>query len=82
MRLIDTHTHLDFPDFDADRAELLARCRDLGVERLVVLGVHQANWQRVWDLLQTEDCLHAAFACTRFTWTSIALSTWANCMIG
>ncbi|WP_347505913.1 TatD family hydrolase [Pseudomonas anguilliseptica] len=61
MRLIDTHTHLDFPDFDADRAELLARCRDLGVERLVVLGVHQANWQRVWDLLQTEDCLHAAF---------------------
>lgn len=61
MHLIDTHTHLDFPDFDADRGELLARCRDLGVARLVVLGVHQANWQRVWDLAQAEDSLYAAF---------------------
>ena len=61
MRLIDTHTHLDFPDFDADRGELLVRCRDLGVERLVVLGVHQANWQRLWDLVQAEDSLYAAF---------------------
>ena len=61
MHLIDTHTHLDFPDFDADRGALLRRCRDLGVERAVVLGVHQANWQRVWDLVQAEDGLYAAF---------------------
>lgn len=61
MQLIDTHTHLDFPDFDADRAELLARCRGLGVERLVVLGVYQGNWQRLWQLCQAEDGLHAAF---------------------
>lgn len=61
MHLIDTHTHLDFPDFDADRDELLARCRTAGVERLVVLGVHQANWQRVWDLARAEDGLYAAF---------------------
>jgi len=61
MRLIDTHTHLDFPDFDADRGEVLARSRQLGVERLVVLGVYQANWQRLWDLVQHEDGLHAAF---------------------
>ena len=43
MHLIDTHTHLDFPDFDADRGELLARCRDLGVERLVEIG--RASWR-------------------------------------
>lgn len=61
MRLIDTHTHLDFPDFDADRGALLRRCRDLGVERLVVLGVHQANWQRLWDLALAEDDVYAAF---------------------
>lgn len=61
QRLIDTHTHLDFPDFEADRDALLRRCRDLGVERLVVLGVHQANWQRVWDLVLAEDGLYAAF---------------------
>ncbi|MBU1284099.1 MAG: TatD family hydrolase [Gammaproteobacteria bacterium] len=61
MHLIDTHTHLDFPDFDADRGALLRRCRDIGVERAVVLGVHLANWQRVWDLALTEDGLYAAF---------------------
>jgi TatD DNase family protein len=61
MRLIDTHTHLDFPDFDADRDALLARCRALGVEKLVVLGVYQANWQRLWDLVRGEAGLYAAF---------------------
>lgn len=61
MQLIDTHTHLDFPDFDADRAELLARSRAAGVGKLVVLGVYQANWQRLWDLVQQEDGLYAAF---------------------
>lgn len=61
MQLIDTHTHLDFPDFDADRDAVLERCRALGVEKLVVLGVYQANWQRLWDLVEREDGLHAAF---------------------
>lgn len=61
MRLIDTHTHLDFPDFDADREQVLARSRALGVERLVVLGVQQGNWQRLWDRVQEQPGLYAAF---------------------
>jgi TatD DNase family protein len=61
MALIDTHTHLDFPDFDADRQTVLAHCRGLGVQRLVVLGVYQRNWQRVWDLVQSDADLYAAF---------------------
>ncbi|RIA34470.1 TatD DNase family protein [Ectopseudomonas oleovorans] len=61
MRLIDTHTHLDFPDFDADRGEVLARSRALGVQRLVVLGVYQANWQRLWQLVEENEGLYAAF---------------------
>ncbi|PMZ91941.1 MULTISPECIES: TatD family hydrolase [unclassified Pseudomonas] len=61
MELIDTHTHLDFPDFDADRQALLAESHALGVRRIVVLGVYQANWQRVWELVQNDPDLHAAF---------------------
>lgn len=61
MRLIDTHTHLDFPDFDADRPELLAAARAGGVEKMVVLGVYEANWQRVWQLVKAEPGLYAAF---------------------
>ena len=61
MGLIDSHTHLDFPDFDADRPQLLTRSRALGVEQMVVLGVYQRNWQRLWDLVQTDHQLYAAF---------------------
>lgn len=61
MRLIDTHTHLDFPDFDADRAEVLARSQALGVQRMVVLGVYQSNWQRLWQLVESNEGLYAAF---------------------
>ncbi|MEE4679608.1 TatD family hydrolase [Pseudomonas alliivorans] len=60
MALIDTHTHLDFPDFDADRTQVLDRCRSLGVQRMVVLGVYQRNWQRLWDLTLENPALHAA----------------------
>jgi len=60
VALIDTHTHLDFPDFDADRETVLSNSRALGVERLVVLGVYQRNWQRVWDLVQGDAGLYAA----------------------
>ncbi|EJN30223.1 Mg-dependent DNase [Pseudomonas sp. GM78] len=61
MDLIDTHTHLDFPDFDADRQALMAQSRALGVRQMVVLGVYQGNWQRVWELVQSDPDLHAAF---------------------
>ncbi|MBF0638589.1 TatD family hydrolase [Pseudomonas protegens] len=61
MELIDSHTHLDFADFDADRGALLADSRALGVSRMVVLGVYQANWQRLWDLVQSDSQLYAAF---------------------
>lgn len=61
MKLIDTHTHLDFADFDGDRAAVLANSKALGVEKIVVLGVYQRNWQRVWELTLANPALHAAF---------------------
>ncbi|WP_440784933.1 TatD family hydrolase [Pseudomonas syringae] len=61
MQLIDTHTHLDFPEFDADREHVLQHSQALGVQRMVVLGVYQRNWQRLWDLTVANPALHAAF---------------------
>lgn len=61
MELIDSHTHLDFPEFDADRQAVLERSRALGVQRMVVLGVYQDNWQRLWDLVQSDSRLYGAF---------------------
>jgi len=36
--LIDTHCHLDFPDFDADRVEVIRRASQAGVTRLITIG--------------------------------------------
>lgn len=61
MRYIDTHTHLDFPDFDADRHQVLQRCAQVGVERLIVLGVYRENWDRLWHMVEADRRLYAAF---------------------
>jgi TatD DNase family protein len=45
--LVDSHTHIDMPDFDADRGEVIARARAAGlVEMLVVGGVDEAAGHR------------------------------------
>ncbi len=38
MDLIDSHAHLEFPQFDEDRAEMLARAREAGVSTLLAIG--------------------------------------------
>lgn len=38
MELVDSHAHLDFPQFDADRAEVLDRARQAGVLLLLAIG--------------------------------------------
>ncbi len=38
MEIIDSHAHLEFPQFDQDRAEMLARARAAGVTTLLAIG--------------------------------------------
>jgi TatD DNase family protein len=37
---IDTHVHLDFPDFEGDRAETVARAQAAGVDRMINVGAN------------------------------------------
>ncbi|HQU46481.1 MAG: hydrolase TatD [Planctomycetia bacterium 21-64-5] len=39
MHLFDTHAHLDQPEFDADRAEVIDRARQAGVETILAVGI-------------------------------------------
>lgn len=41
--LVDTHCHLDQDDFQADRAEVIARATDQGVEAIVSVGISAAS---------------------------------------
>ena len=38
MRLVDSHAHLEFPQFDEDRQAVLERAREVGVELLLAIG--------------------------------------------
>ena len=43
MKLVDTHAHLDQPEFDADRAAVIARAREIGVESIIAIGTTAAT---------------------------------------
>ena len=47
---IDTHCHLDAPEFDADRTQVRALGRAAGVAHCVIPAVERANWQTVREL--------------------------------
>ncbi len=57
MALIDAHCHIDFPEFEPDRAAVLARCRSLGIERIVVPGVSAATWDRLLTVCADDTLL-------------------------
>ena len=50
MRLIDTHSHLYEPEFDADRDEALARAAAAGVERLLLPAIDSESHERLFAL--------------------------------
>lgn len=52
--MIDCHTHLSSREFDADRAEVLARARAAGVTRIALVGQDQAENEAVLALTRGE----------------------------
>lgn len=59
--LIDSHSHLDAPEFDTDRGQVLARARAAGVTRQIVPAVSAAGWEKLRDLCATEPGLYPAY---------------------
>ncbi len=60
MELIDTHCHLDFPQFSHDRDEVLQQARNAGVNTIVVPGVTRAGWDALIAMCEHEVNLYYA----------------------
>lgn len=60
MHLIDSHCHLDFPDFDADRAEVIARAQTAGVGTFINPGCTMARSRRAVALATEFSDIFAA----------------------
>jgi TatD DNase family protein len=58
--LIDSHAHLDMPQFDVDRDAVIARAQAVGVAAILTLGVDGASSQRAVALAQQYQSVFAA----------------------
>jgi TatD DNase family protein len=58
--LVDSHCHLDFPDFDGETEALIARARAAGVTRMVTICTRQANEPRVRAMTEAHEGLFYA----------------------
>lgn len=55
MQLIDSHCHIDAPEFDTDRSVVLAAARQAGVTGIVVPAYVSARWQALLELCRTHS---------------------------
>ncbi len=53
--LVDSHCHLDFPDFGADRDALVERARAAGVGKLVTISTRVAKFARLKEIAERYD---------------------------
>jgi TatD DNase family protein len=59
--IVDSHCHLDFPDFDTDLPDIIARARAAGVTRMVTICTRRARLARVHDIVATYDDVTFAY---------------------
>lgn len=57
---IDTHTHLDFPQFDPDREEVIGRALAAGVEIIINVGADMASSRASVGLAEQYPVIYAA----------------------
>ena len=59
MRWVDTHCHLDAPEFDADRTDVVGRARAAGVRQMVLPAVDAAGFEAVRRLAHEHGLAYA-----------------------
>ncbi|MDP1846093.1 MAG: TatD family hydrolase [Candidatus Moranbacteria bacterium] len=58
--MIDTHAHLDFPEFDKDREEVIARFFENGGKAIVNIGVDLETSEKSIELAENHEKIFAA----------------------
>ncbi len=58
--LIDTHTHLEMSQFDADRDSVIDRAKKAGVNYIIAVGSDMAGNEGAISLSESYDCIYCA----------------------
>lgn len=59
MQIFETHAHLDFPDFDKDRDDIIQNAYKEGVEYIVNIGVERNSCENSIKLAQKYEQIYA-----------------------
>jgi TatD DNase family protein len=57
--MIDTHAHLDFPQFDKDRKEVIRKAKQEGIIRIINIGVDLESSRKSVELAEEYDEIYA-----------------------
>jgi len=69
--MIDTHAHLDFPEFDKDREEVIQRAFDNGVKKIINIGVDLGTSKKSIELAENHENIFAAVGFHPHTFNSV-----------
>lgn len=58
--LVDSHCHLDFPDFAGEQASIVARARDAGIGRMVTISTRVRRFQQVLETASAFDDVYCS----------------------
>jgi TatD DNase family protein len=78
MRLIDSHCHLNAERFAGEEADVLARARDGGLERILVPGWNSASCERAMELLVEHAWLDGAVGVHPHDAARVDSAAWAR----
>ena len=53
IKIVDTHAHLDMPEFSSDRDEVIARATERGVTTIITIGINLESDRRSLNLAET-----------------------------
>ena len=58
--LVDSHCHLDFPDFAQERADIVARAQAAGVQRMVTISTRVKRFPEILEIAEAFDPVYCS----------------------
>jgi TatD DNase family protein len=59
LKIIDTHAHLDMPEFETDRHEVIQRAFDSGVKQIITIGINPESNLRALKIAEEYPAVFA-----------------------
>ncbi len=58
--LVDAHTHLDLPEFDPDREEVIERARSAGLVAIITVGIDMESCKAALEIAERHDFIYCS----------------------